>query len=136
LFVTTLCEEDAYYWLHDFEDSSFKTIRDLMFSFLEIFGDDQDGAYHELVDDFMEKWKRNNLQDIKTISSDIEVDSPPDPIEQLKNIILNMQYAHTEQCEAMTRQCMAMENQLEIMEANFTETYIEYPDPLELELDN
>jgi hypothetical protein len=31
---------------------------------------------------------------------------------------------------------MAMEDQLEIMEANFTETYIEYPDPLELELDN
>jgi hypothetical protein len=29
-----------------------------------------------------------------------------------------------------------MEDQLEIMEANFTKTYIEYPDPLELELDN
>jgi hypothetical protein len=31
---------------------------------------------------------------------------------------------------------MAMEDQFEIMEANFTETYIEYPDPHELELDS
>jgi hypothetical protein len=44
----------------------------------------------------MEKWKRKNLPDIKTISSDIMIDSPPDPIEELKEIILNMQYAHTE----------------------------------------
>jgi hypothetical protein len=31
---------------------------------------------------------------------------------------------------------MAMEDQFEIMEANFTETSIEYPDPHELELDS
>jgi hypothetical protein len=82
----------------------------------------------------MEKWKRKNLPDIETISSDIEIDTPPDPIEELKEIILNMQLAHAKQCEAMNEQFMAMEDQLEIMEANFTETYIEYPDPLELEL--
>jgi hypothetical protein len=34
----------------------------------------------------------------------------------------------------MNEQFMAMEDQLEIMEANLTETYIEYPDPMELEL--
>jgi hypothetical protein len=63
-------------------------------------------------------------------------DSPPDSIEELKNIILNMQYAHTKQYEAMNEQFMIMEDQLEILEANFTETYIEYPDPHELELDS
>jgi hypothetical protein len=47
-----------------------------------------------------------------------------------------MQFAHEEQCEAMNEQFVAMEDQLEIMEANFTETYIEYPDPHELELDS
>jgi hypothetical protein len=26
LFVTTLCEEDAYYWFHDSDDNKFKTI--------------------------------------------------------------------------------------------------------------
>jgi hypothetical protein len=45
-----------------------------------------------------------------------------------------MQYAHAKQCEAMNEQFMAMEDQLEIMEGEFTETYIEYLDPLELEL--
>jgi hypothetical protein len=55
-------------------------------------------------------------------------------LKELKEIILNMQYAHTKHGEAMNEQFMAMEDQLEIMEADFTETYIEYPDPLELEL--
>jgi hypothetical protein len=73
--------------------------------------------------------------DIKTISSDIKIDSPPDPIEELKEIILNIcMFSHDRQCEAMNEQFMAMEDQLEIMEANFTKTYIEYLDPLELEL--
>jgi hypothetical protein len=34
----------------------------------------------------------------------------------------------------MNEQFMAMEDQFEIMEADFTETYIEYPDPHEPEL--
>jgi hypothetical protein len=38
----------------------------------------------------MEKWKRKNLPDIKTISSDIMIDSPPDPIEELTEMIQNV----------------------------------------------
>jgi hypothetical protein len=97
---------------------------------------------HELVDDFMERWKGKNLQDMDTISSDIEEDTPPDPIKELKEIILNMQIAHAKQCEAIqiahAKQFEAMNEQLTAMEARLAEdeTYIEYPDPLELELDN
>jgi hypothetical protein len=87
----------------------------------------------ELVDDFMEKW-RKHLPNIKTISSDIEVDSPPYSIQEIKEIILNMQYAHTKQLEAISEQISAMENRLRIKEDDFTESYIEYPDPLELEI--
>jgi hypothetical protein len=97
---------------------------------------------HELVDDFMERWKGKNLQDMDTISSDMEEDTPPDPIKELKEIILNMQIAHAKQCEAIqiahAKQFEAMNEQLTAMEARLAEdeTYIEYPDPLELELDN
>jgi hypothetical protein len=52
----------------------------------------------------MEKWKRKNLPDIKTISSDIMIDSPLDPIEKLKEIIQNMQFSHKEHGEAMKEQ--------------------------------
>jgi hypothetical protein len=45
---------------------------------------------HELVDDFMERWKGKNLQDMDTISSKIVEDTPSDPIKELKEIILNM----------------------------------------------
>jgi hypothetical protein len=45
-----------------------------------------------------------------------------------------MQYAHTKHGEAMNEQFMAMEDQVGIMEADFTKTYIGYPDPLEPEL--
>jgi hypothetical protein len=130
--------DDGYagHWFLLHEDNEIKTIRDFLRDFLEIFGDDQDEIYVELVDDFMDKWKRKNLLAIKTTSSDREVDSPPDPIEELKEVIHNMQFSHEEQCEAMNEQFMAMEDQLEIMEGEFTETYIEYPNPLELELDN
>jgi hypothetical protein len=86
---------------------------------------------HELVDDFMERWKGKNPQYMDTISSDIEEDTPPDPIKELKEILLNMQSAHNKQFEAMNLQ-------LDIMEACLAEdeTYVEYPDPLELELDS
>jgi hypothetical protein len=131
LFVMTFCEEYAFNWFQDSEDNTFKTIQDLLHAFLERFGDDQDEIYNELVDDFMEKWKRKNLPDIETISSDIEIDTPPDPIEELKEIIMNMQYAHTKQLEAI-------EDQLEIMEARLVEdeACIEYLNPIELELHN
>jgi hypothetical protein len=36
----------------------------------------------------------------------------------------------------MNEKFMAMEDQLEIMEVNFTESYVEYLDPIELELHN
>jgi hypothetical protein len=36
----------------------------------------------------------------------------------------------------MNEESMALEDQLEIMEVDSTETYIECPDPHELELDN
>jgi hypothetical protein len=96
---------------------------------------------HESDDDSMERWRRNYLPDMDTISSDTEKDTPPDPIKELEEIILNMHYAHTKQLEAMrlahAKQFEAMNLQLDIMEARLAEdeTYIEYPDPLELELD-
>jgi hypothetical protein len=64
LFSWTLCEGAgyAYNWFLLHEDNSIKTIRDFLHAFLERFGDDQDEIYNELVDDFMEKWKRKNLQ--------------------------------------------------------------------------
>jgi hypothetical protein len=138
LFSWTLLEGQgsACDWFLIHKDKSIKTIRDFLHDFLERFGDDQDEIYSELIDDFMGKWKRKNLSNIETISSDIEVDIPPDPIEELKETIINMQFAHEEQCEAMNEQFVAIEDQLEVMEANFTETYIEYPDPHELELDS
>jgi hypothetical protein len=90
LFVMTFCKEYAFNWFQDSEDHTFKTIQDLLHAFLEIFGDYRDEIYNELVDDFVEKWKRKSLPDIETISSDIEIDTPLDPIEELKEIILNM----------------------------------------------
>jgi hypothetical protein len=121
LFSWTLVEGQgsACDWFLLHEEKEIKTIRDFMHNFLERFGDDQDEVYDELVDDFMEKWKRKNLLNIKTTNSDIEVDTPPDPIEELKEIIQNMQFSHEEQCEAMNEQFVVMEDQLEIMEANF-----------------
>jgi hypothetical protein len=100
------------------------------------FGDDQQEIHSELVDDFMETWRRKNLSNIETISSDTEVDIPPDPIEELNETIVNMQFAHEEQLEAMNEQFVAIEDQLEILEDDFTETYIEYLDPHGLELDS
>jgi hypothetical protein len=79
----------------------------------------------------MERWRGKNLPDMDTINSDTEEDTPPDPIKELKEIILNMDYAHTKQFEAMNLQ-------LDIMEARLAEdeAYVEYSDPLEIELDN
>jgi hypothetical protein len=138
LFSWTLLEGQgsACDWFLIHEDKSVKTIRDFLHDFLERFGDDQDEIYSELIDDFMGKWKRKNLSNIETIILDIEVDIPPDPIEKLKETIINMQFAHVEQCETINEQFMAMEDQFEIMEANFIKTYIEYPDPHGLELDS
>jgi hypothetical protein len=138
LFSWTLLEDQgsACDWFLMRKDKSIRTIQDFLHGFLERFGDDQDEVYNELIDDLMAKWKRKNLSNIKTISSDIEVDIPPDPIKELKETIINMQFAHEEQCEAMDEQFVAIEDQLEIMEDDFTETYIKYSDPHGLELDS
>jgi hypothetical protein len=80
-FAVTLDVEKPFNWFHDSPDGRFKTIQGLLHSFLKRFGHDQSEVYDELVDDFMETWKRKNLLALKTINSDIEVDTPPDPIE-------------------------------------------------------
>jgi hypothetical protein len=136
LFSWTLLEGDgsAWDWFLLRDDKSIKTIRDFLHDFLERFGDDQDEIYSELVDDFMEKWKRKNLSNVKTTSS--EDDIPPDPIEELNETIINVQFAHEEQFEAMNEQFVAIGDQLEILDDDFTETYIEYSDPHGLELDS
>jgi hypothetical protein len=131
LFSWTLLEGhgSAGDWFLFRNEKSIKTIWGFLHDFLERFGDDQDEIYSELIDDFMGKWKRRNLSNIDTISSDIEVDDPPNPIEEFNETIQNMQFAHVEQCETI-------KDQLEIMEDDFTETYIEYSDPHGLELDS
>jgi hypothetical protein len=93
-FVLNICEEDAYFWFHDSDDNEFNIIHDLMHAFLERWGDDQIETYNELVDSFMEKWKEKELLDIETINSDIKIDTSPDPIEDLKEIIQTMQFSH------------------------------------------
>jgi hypothetical protein len=136
LFVMTLVGERANDWFHDSPDKTFKTIRDLLHAFLNLFGRSQQEVHNELVDIFMETWRKKNLPNIKTISSDIEVDAPSDPIKELNEITQNMQPSQEEPCEALNEQFVAIEDQYQVMEDGFTETYIEYSDPHELELDS
>jgi hypothetical protein len=122
MFVMTLVPGYACDWFHDSEDDTFNTLRDLLLAFLERFGDDRDETYNELVDAFMEKWKKKNLPDIGTINLDIKIDTPLDFIKELEEIIETTQFSHTDQ--------------LDIMDASFVEdeTCIEYPNPIEFEL--
>jgi hypothetical protein len=136
LFVFTLCGDRANDWFHHSPNNTFKTIRDLLHAFLDLFGRGQQEVHDELVDNFMETWRRKNLPNIETISSDIEVDAPSDPIEELNEITQNMQPSQEEPCEAMNEQFVAIEDLLEVIEDDFTETYVDYPDPHELELDS
>jgi hypothetical protein len=134
LFVMTLAGERPYNWFHDSPDGRFKTIQGLLHAFLERFGHDRSEVYDELVDDFMETWKRKNLLAFKTINSDIEVDSPPDPIEEFKEIIQNVQLSQEEQCEAMNEQFVALEDQLEVMEDDLQKLILNIRTPLNLRL--
>jgi hypothetical protein len=109
LFVFTLCGDRANDWFHHSPDKTFKTIRDLLHAFLNLFGHSQHEIYNELVDSFMETWRRKNLPNIKTISSDIEVDAPSNPIEEFKEIIQNVQLSQEEQCETMNEQLTAVD---------------------------
>ena len=129
LFVMTFVGERENDWFHDSPDKTFKTIRDLLHAFLNLFGRSQHEIHNELVDGFMETWRRKNLPNIKMISSDIEVDSPPDPIKEINEIVQNMQPSQEKPCEAMNEQ-------LEVIEDDFTKAYIECSDPFEIELDN
>jgi hypothetical protein len=129
LFVFTLCGERAMSWFHDSPDNTFKTIQDLLHAFLRLFGRSQQEVHDELVDIFMETWRRKNLSYIETISSDSEVDIPSNPIEEFNETVQNIQPSQEEPCETENEQFLAIEDQLEIMEDDFTETYIEYSDP-------
>ena len=75
---------------------------------------------------------RKNPPNIETISSDIEVDAPSDPIEELNETVQNIQPSQEEPCEAMNEQFVAIEDLLEVIEDDFTETYVDYLDPHEL----
>jgi hypothetical protein len=126
LFVFILCGERENDWFHDSPNKTFKTLRDLLHAFLNLFGCSQHEIHNELVDGFMETWRRKNLSNIKTINSDIDIDTPSDPIEEFKEIIQNVQLSHKEQCEAMNKQVVALGDQLEVIEDDFTETYVDY----------
>jgi hypothetical protein len=136
LFVFTLCGDRANDWFYHSPDKTFKTIRDLLHAFLNLFGRSQHEIHNELVDGLMETWKRKNLPNIKTISSDIEDGSPLDPIKEINEVVQNIQFPHKEQCEAMNEQFVALEDQLEVIEDDFIETYVDYSNPHELELDS
>jgi hypothetical protein len=101
LFVFTLVNERASDWFHDSPDSTFKTIRDLLHAFLNMFGRSQQEVHDELVDIFMETWRNKNLSYIETISSNSEVDIPSNPIEELNEIVQDMQPSQEEQCKTM-----------------------------------
>ena len=80
-------------WFHDSPDNTFKTIRDLLHAFLNLFGRSPQEIHNELVDNFMETWRRKNLPNIKTISSYLEVDAPPNTIKKLNEITQSMQFS-------------------------------------------
>jgi hypothetical protein len=136
LFVFTLCDERGIDWFRDSPDNTFKTIQDLLHDFLGLFGRSQQEVHDELVDIFMETWRKKNLSYIETVSSNSEVDIPSNPIEEFNETVQNIQPSQEEPCETENEQSLAIEDQLEIMEDDFTETYIEYLDPHGLELDS
>jgi hypothetical protein len=79
--------------------------------------------------------EKKNLSYMETISSDSEVDIPSNPIEEFNETVQNIQPSQEEPCETENEQSLAIEDHLEIMEDDFTETYI-YSDPHGLELDS
>jgi hypothetical protein len=96
LFAWTFYGELVSDWFRNLSVKKFKTMRDLLFAFLYGFGRNQVSILNELVDDFMETWERKNLLDTKTTNSDIEVDSPPDLIEELNEVVQNIQFPQEE----------------------------------------
>jgi hypothetical protein len=135
LFALTLVGERASDWFHDSPDKTFKSIQDLLHNFLKLFGRSQQEVHDELVDIFMETWRKKNLSYMETISSDSEVDIPSNPIEEFNETVQNIQPSQEEPYETENEQFLAIDDQLEIMEDDFTETHVEYSDPHGLELD-
>jgi len=136
LFVFTLVRDREMFWFQDSLDKSFKTIQELLHAFLDMFGHGQRELHDELVGNFMETWRNKNLSYVETVSSDIKADAPSDPIEEFNETVQNIQPSQEEPCETENEQFLAMDDQLEIMDNDFTETYIEYLDPHGLELDS
>jgi hypothetical protein len=101
LFVFTLCGERSMDWFHDSPDNTFKTIQDLLHAFLRLFGRSQQEVHDELVDNFMETWRKKNLSYIETISSDSKVDIPSNPIEEFNETVQNIQPSQEEPCETI-----------------------------------
>jgi hypothetical protein len=126
LFFFTLCDERGIDWFRDSPDNTFKTIQDLLHDFLGLFGRSQQEVHDELVDIFVETWRKKNLSYIETISSNSEVDIPANPIEEFNETVQNIQSFQEELCETENEQSLAIEDHLEIMEDGFTDTYIEY----------
>jgi hypothetical protein len=91
LFVFTLVRDREMFWFQDSLDKSFKTIQELLHAFLDMFGYGQQALHDELVDIFMETWKNKNLSYTETVSSDIEVDAPSNPIEEFNETVQNIQ---------------------------------------------
>jgi hypothetical protein len=84
----------------------------------------------------METWRKKSLSYIEAINSDSVVDIPSKPIEEFNETVQNIQPSQEEPCEAINEQFVALEDQLEIMDDDFTETYIEYVDPHGLKLNS
>jgi hypothetical protein len=99
LFVFTLVRDREMFWFQDSPDKTFKTIRELLHAFLNMFGRGQQELHSELVENFMETWRNKNLSYIETISSDIEVDIPSNPIKEINEVVQNMQLSQEEPCE-------------------------------------
>jgi hypothetical protein len=136
LFVFTLVRDREMFWFQDSLDKSFRTIQELLHAFLDMFGHGQQEVHDELVGNFMETWRKKNLSYIETISSDIEADIPSNPIEEFNETVQNIQPSQEEPYETENEQFWAIDDQLEIMDDDFTETYIEYVDPHGLELNS
>ena len=90
LFVFTLVRDREMFWFQDSPDKTFKTIRELLHAFLNMFGRGQQELHSELVENFMEMWRKKNLSYIEAINSGSEVDIPSNPIEEFNETVQNI----------------------------------------------
>jgi hypothetical protein len=78
-------------------------------------------TYNELIDAFMEKWKKDSLN-INTVNSDVKKDASPDSNQKFKEIIQAMEFIYAKQLKAMKTRLAEVEG------------CIKYSDPIEPEL--